>query len=333
MNLKPVHEQVVVLTGASSGIGLATAHAFAEKGARLVLVARNAAALETVAAELRAKGGQAEVCTVDIADPHAAERIAATAMAAFGRVDTWVNDAAAAVYGRLDQVPEADHRRVFEVGYWGTVRGSLKAIELMRARGGALINVGSVLSERAILQQGPYCAMKHALRGFTDALRAETIEAGHPVSITLIKPAAIHTPYPEHARNYMDKPGTVPPINYDPRLVARAIVFAAEHPRRELTVGGNGLMISKIGNIFPGAMDFMQAAFLTPAQKIDKEPPAGVNDNLYEPRADGRIENEQGGYVRRTSLWLEAQMYPARAVGVIGAGVLAVALLATAKRR
>jgi len=332
VQLKPIHEQVVVLTGASSGIGLATARMAAKQGARLVLVARNGEALDQVAAELRANGGHAEVCVADIADANSAERIAETALSAFGRVDTWVNDAATAVYGRFDEVPEADHRRIFDVGYFGTVRGSLKAIELMKERGGALINIGSILSGRAILQQGMYSAMKHAVRGFTDALRTEVMEAGQNVSVTLIKPAAINTPYPEHARNYMDKPGSLPPVIYAPELVAKAIVFAAQHPKRELTVGGNGFVIEMVGTHFPGLMDAGQALFGTRAQQTDTPPPAGVNDNLYEPRADGRTENAQGNAVRRQSLFLDAQLYPLRAAGAVGAGLLAAALLATRRR-
>ena len=332
MQLKPIHEQVVVLTGASSGIGLATARMAAKQGARLVLVARNGEALDQVAAELRANGGHAEVCVADIADANSAERIAETALSAFGRVDTWVNDAATALYGRFDEVPEADHRRVFDVGYFGTVRGSLKAIELMKERGGALINVGSILSGRAILQQGMYSAMKHAVRGFTDALRTEVMEAGQNVSVTLIKPAAINTPYPEHARNYMDKPGSLPPVIYAPELVAKAIVFAAQHPKRELTVGGSGFIIEMVGTHFPSLMDVGQALFGTRAQQTDTPPPTGVNDNLYEPRADGRTENAQGNAVRRQSLFLDAQLYPLRAAGALGAGLLAAALLATRRR-
>ncbi len=333
MQLKSLNEQIVVITGASSGIGLATAEAAAVRGAGLILVARNGEALEEISARLNAKGGRVEFVAVDIADADAPDRIADAALTRFGRVDAWVNDAAAATYGTLAETPEEDHRRVFDVGYFGTVRASLRAVELLKYRGGALINVGSILGTRAMMLQGPYSAMKHAIGGFTDALRSEVIEARLPVSITLIKPGAMATPYPEHARNRLKKPARIPPIEYDPRLVARAILFCLEHPRREITVGGVGRFIEVFGNAFPALTDFGIALIGRRSQQIDQSPPEGVSDNLYEPRTDGRIETVQDVYVRRTSLSLEAQLRPLQAAAAIGAGVLAAVVMASARRR
>ncbi len=328
MKLKPLSEQVIVITVASSGIGLATAQTRAARGAKLVLVARSEDALEAVAARL---GAVAVIA--DIADADTPDRIAEAALQAYGRVDTWVNNAAAALYAKHVETTEAEHRRVFDVGYFGTVRGSLRAVELLRERGGALINTGSVLSERAIPMQGTYSAMKHAVRGFTDSLRMELEEEGLPISVTLIKPNGLDTPYSEHARNKMDKPATVPPITYDPRLAAEAILFAAENPKRELTVGGNGLMVSKLGNAFPGLMDKAMEAIGIQAQQTDQRPPAGVNDNLFQGRANGRIDSDQDGYVRRTSLWLQAQMHPVAATAIISAAVAGLALAISPPRR
>lgn len=334
VKLRPLEEQTLVITGATSGIGLAAAQMAAARGARLVISARNADALEKVAADLRSGGGQVEIVAADIGDADSADRIAEVAVRAYGRVDTWVNDAAAALYGRLDEIAIEDHRRVFEVGYWGTVRGSLAAVRLLRGEGGALINLGSVLSERSMILQGAYSAMKHAVRGFTDALRMELETDGVPISVTLIKPTGMNTPYPEHARNYMAKAARIPPVVYDPRLVARAILFAAETPRREITVGGTGLMISKLGTLMPRAMDLGMESAGEAAQQTDERPAPEAYDNLYEPREDGRIESEQDIAVRRSSLWLEAQLRPGLTAALLaGAGIAAAAWAGGAPRR
>lgn len=328
--LKPLHDQVIVLTGASSGIGLATAEAAAKLGARLVLVARNGDALDRVATKL---GKRVVAVIADIAEAESAERIAETALTAFGHVDTWVNAAAAAIYGNLTETTEADHRRVFDVGYFGTVRASLKAVELLSNRGGALINVGSVLGERTIVLQGTYSAMKHALRAFTDALRMEVEAEGRPIAVTLIKPAGMNTPYPEHARNLTGSPVRIPPIVYDPRLAATAILHAAQHKTRELTVGGVGIPLQKLSNLFPRLTDLGMEMVGKAIQHIDQPPEPDAVDNLHHPRPDGRIDSNQDIYVRRTSLWLAAQMNPVRAAGAVGAGILAAMMLAAGRRR
>ena len=334
VQLKPLSEQVIVITGGSSGIGLATAEAAAEQGARLVIAARNRPALDEVADRLRATGAEVAVCDGDVATRDDVDRIAQTAIDRFGRIDTWVNDAAAAIFGKVEEVTIEDHRRVFEVGYWGTVYGSLAAVKHLRRSGGALINLGSVLSERTMILQGPYSAMKQAVRGFTDALRMELETDDAPISVTLIKPTGMNTPYPEHARNYMERAARIPPVVYDPRLVARAILFAAETPRRELTVGGTGLMISKLGSLLPRAMDLNMEVTGESMQQTDQVPPPQRYDNLYEPREDGKIESDQDIYVRRSSLWLEAQMRPGLTTALLGGiGLLAAALRSDVPRR
>ncbi len=173
--------------------------------------------------------------------------------------------------------------------------------------------------------------MKHAVKGFTEAFRTEVEADGLPISVTLIKPAAMHTPFPEHARNLTGHPITLPPVIYDPRLSAKAILFAAEHPRRTLSVGGTGVLATVLAVHFPRATDLMLEKFGEAVQTFDKPAPADRDDNLYEARASA-IESEQDTYVRRQSLWLEAQLHPAVAVGAAG---LAVASLigAFARRR
>lgn len=331
--LKPLSQQTIVITGASSGIGLTTARMAALRGASVVMVARNEAALEEAAEAIRRADGKAAVCAADVSDSDYAERVGDAADRAFGGFDSWINDAAVALYAPVEEVTEEEHRRVFDVGYFGTVNGSLYAARKLRERGGgAIINVGSVLSHRAVPLQGSYSAMKHAVMGFTDALRMELARAEAPISVTLIKPNGIDTPYPEHARNKMDKPAAIPPIRYHPDLVAQAICFACETPRRELLVGGQGLMITQIGQMFPGVSDKVMEAFMgETAQSSDVPPEPGAEDNLFEPREDGRQRSNQGGYVRKRSYALEAQMHPA-ATALAGLGAAAVgtaALLAS----
>ena len=334
ITLKPLSQQRIVVTGATSGIGLAIAEAASAAGARLMLVARNETALREIQQRLEQAGGQVGILAIDVADADYAERLVAAAISQMGGFDTWVNNAAAATYGTLAQTPIEDQRRVFDVGYWGTVNGSLAALAHLRNRGGAIINIGSVLSDRAMILQGPYSAMKHAVKGFTDALRTEVQRDALPISITLIKPSAMHTPYPDHARNRMDTPAKLPPLIYDPRLVARAVLFASQTPRRELTVGGFGAGAA-IGNLFaPSLLDLAMVAFGTRAQQSERAPPPGTADNLYAPRVDGAIESQEPQHVRRQSLWLEAQMRPLAALGLAGAGLgLLVAGVAAARLR
>ncbi len=236
--LKPLREQTIVVTGGSSGNGLATAREAVTRGAAVVLAARNGEALEAIRQEIVGNGGRAAIVVADVANAADVERIADTAVAEFGGFDSWVNDAAAATYGSVEEVSLQDHRRIFDVNYFGVLQGSLVALRHLRARGGgAIVNLGSVLSDRAMILQGPYSASKHAVQAATDALRMELERDRAPISVTLIKPGSIATPYPEHARNYMDAPPRLPPLLYDPALVADAILFACENPRRQLYVG------------------------------------------------------------------------------------------------
>lgn len=324
--LKPLAEQVMVITGASSGIGLATARRASEAGAKVVLVARNSEALDEIATSIGNRGGQAIVVDADTADPDTAERVAARAIEAFGGFDTWVNNAATSVYARLEDMTLEEHRRVFDVGYFGYVQGSLAAARHLRGKGGAIINVGSVLSDRAVMVQGAYSAMKHAVKGFTDAFRME-IEQGDPsISVTLIKPNGIDTPYPEHARNKMGRPATIPPVVYEPALVAKAICFAAENRKRMLTVGGGGLLLTAFAPLVPGLADKgMEAGFDEKMQSTDTPPAPGTNDNLFEPREDGRINSNQDIAARGSSLYLEAQMRPLTTAAIVGGAVAAAA--------
>jgi short-subunit dehydrogenase len=324
---KPVEEQVVVITGASSGIGLATAHLFAERGARgLVLVARNEDALRKIADDLSRGRTRAIAVAADVSKREELERVARTAIDTFGGFDTWVNDAAVALYGNLTEIPMDDQRQLFDVNYWGVVNGSMIAAEHMRHRGGTIINVGSVLSERTMILQTQYSASKHAVKAFTDGLRMELENQGAAVAVTLIKPSSIDTPYVEHARNYLDRENAVPPPAYDPHLVGKAIMFAAEHQRREITVGFGGWVIGAMGKVAPRLVDKAMEWTGYGSQTTDQPERPGMRDNLYQARQDGDMYSSLPGEPRKTSLLLEAQLHPfvtAAILAGVAAGVAA----------
>jgi len=322
IHLKPLAEQVIVITGASSGIGLATARRAAGLRARLVVAARNNEALDELVVAINNKGGKAIPVAVDMADDGAAAQIAARAVEEFGGFDTWVNAAAVSMLAPLTEVTLDEHRRIFDVGYFGYVQGTLAAVAHLRDKGGAVINVGSILSNRAVPLQGPYSAMKAAVMGFSDALRMELENDGAPISVTLIKPSAIDTPYIEHARNKLGAPAKPPPppaMLYDAELVAKAICFAASRPRRSLTVGGSGLMMTALAPFQPRLTDlFLEEMLDEEGQTGDTPPAPDAYDNLFEARADGRTASNQDHAVRSTSLYLEAQMHPLATAALVG---------------
>jgi short-subunit dehydrogenase len=316
--LKPIRDQVIVITGASSGIGLATARAAAKAGARLVLVARNEAALAEVERDIRAAGGAATHVVADVGRRDALQKAADVAVERFGGFDTWVNDAGLSIWGRLEEVGDEDHHRLFDTNFWGVVHGSLIAVEHLKRRGGALVNLGSVASDVALPLQGMYSASKHAVKGFTDALRMETEAAGYPISITLVKPAAIDTPFPQHARNYTGREPKLPPPVYRPEEVAHAILHAAAHPRRDIYVGGGGKAMTAIGKYAPRALDWFGERRAI-GQQLRDEPPRNPEGALYRPGRDGRARGDHPGHVMKTSLYTRAALHPGAAMlGLVG---------------
>ena len=327
INLKPLSDQVVVLTGGTSGIGLVTAHMLARRGARLFLIARNEQALLTVCTDIRAQGGVVDYAVADVADARALRDASAHAVARFGGIDSWVNDAGAFIYGRFDAVTLEDQRRLFDVVYWGTVHGSLIAVEAMGEAGGAIVNIGSVLGEIAIPYQGAYCAAKFAVKGFTEAFRREILATRQPISMTLIKPAAINSPFTDHARNRLGSPGTRnPPPAYDPHLVAQAIAHACEKPVRDLAIGGAGGISLVVANaLAPRLMDWASARFGRATMTTEDPGDPAMRDNLYEPREDLGDSSSLRPLTRKTSVALEVQLHPGASL-FLAAGVAALAV-------
>ncbi|MFC7543936.1 SDR family oxidoreductase [Siccirubricoccus deserti] len=284
--MKPLSRQTIVITGATSGIGLATTRMATERGAAVVLAARNEDALRRLAEEIRGRGGRVEYQVADVADPVQVDAVAAMAVKAFGGFDSWINDAGAFIYGRMEDVSLTDQRRLFDVTYWGVVHGTLAAARHLRERGGAIVNVGSVLGDRAIALQGPYCAAKGAVRNATDAFRMDFEGEGLPISVTLIKPGPIDTPFMEHARNATGTKGTRnPPPAYHPRVAARAILHACETPVRDLYVGTAGWLTSLGGALAPRLDAPAPDRSAAPRTGPGAAPPAGCRAPATRPSA------------------------------------------------
>jgi len=335
VDLKPLGEQVIVVTGATSGNGLAIVRRAAKAGAAIVAVARNESALRDLASELGRNGTRIATCVADVADRSAVERAAGMAIERFGGFDSWVNNAGVGTYGTLEDVPLEDHRRLFDVNYFGTLHGVLVAAEHLRTRGGAIVNVGSILGDRAIVEQGPYCATKHAVEALTETLRMELEREGAGISVTLVKPGAIDTPYPEHARNYMGTTPRLPPPLYVPDVVADAVLFACAHPRRTIYAGGGGYLASLAARMAPRITDRIMELIGAPMQQKPGDPidPSRA-DNLYQPREDA-LRGSQDVAARKHSLAVQVQKLPpvVALTGLAGLVVSGVALAVKAGRR
>jgi short-subunit dehydrogenase len=332
MKLKPLSQQVILITGATSGIGLTTAREASRKGAKLVLVARNREALEKLTNELNASGNKAIFSEADVSDEEALQRAADKAQAEFGGIDTWVNNAGVSIYGKITEISMEDHRRLFETNFWGVVLGSRIAVKHLSDRGGAIINVGSVLSDRAISLQGTYSASKHAVKGFTDALRMELEIDKLPISVTLIKPSAIDTPYTQHAKNYMEEEASVPPPVFAPELVAEAILHCAENSVRDFTVG-EGKILGAMGQIAPRLMDKMMEKDMSDRQKKDEPKPSSRPDGLYQSQSALQERGDYEGLVLENSLIQQVKLHPLLAgAALLGGGIALTALLSNRKK-
>jgi short-subunit dehydrogenase len=296
LRLRPLAEQVIVITGATSGVGLTTARMAARRGAKVVLAARDAPALARLAQEITGAGGQALAVPTDVGVQAQVAALGHAAVARFGRIDTWINNAGITIYGRHDQVPLADEERLFQTNFWGVVHGATVALTLMRQHGGAIVNLGSILSTQAVPLQGMYAASKHAVKGFTDALRMEIERDGVPVSVTLVHPAAIDTMLTNHARNYMRHETELPAPLFAPEVVAEAILHAACHSQRDIHIGAAARLAALGANLAPGFLDkLMELALFRLQRKAVQLAPPGRRDSLY--ASNGReLQQRLGGH-------------------------------------
>ena len=327
MQLKPIDQQVVVLVGASSGIGRETALQFARRGARVVVAARSAPGLQSLVQEIRGAGGSAAAVTADVAELDQVQAIAERAVAEYGRIDTWVHLAAVALYATFVQTTPEEFKRVVDVNLMGQVYGAMVALpHLRRAGGGALIHVSSVEAKRAFPFHSAYAAAKHGVDGFVEAMRVELQREGVPVSVTQILPASINTPlFTKACTKIGVKPMGAPPI-YQPNVVADAILYAAEHPVRDVIVGGSARAIIQGQQLSPALMDAVLARVGFEAQMTDEPRGEDTPNNLYEPVPEyDRVEGDFSDQARPVSLYTSLQTHPQ-----LRNVMLAGALLATA---
>lgn len=327
MKLRNIDEQVMLITGATSGIGLTTARMAAEQGAQLMLVARNEDELARLQNEINNNGGRAIHYAADVADERSLRDAAMKAINEFGRIDTWVNNAGVAIYGKLTDVSEEDSRKLFDTNFWGVVAGSRVAVEHLRERGGALINVGSEVSDSPVPLIGMYAASKHAVKGFTDALRMELESDKLPVSVTLIKPTAIATPFPENAKNYMPFEPQVPQPVYAPELVAEAIIYCAQYPTRDFFVGEMAAMNSAMATYAPRLHDKLLESMAESMQNSGEPPVVNRRDGLHGTNSQLRERFSTDRFVMETSVYQKAKMHPFLTAGLIAGGGIAIATL------
>ena len=327
IELKPLDQQVIVVTGASSGIGLATVRAAAKAGAKVMLAARDGDALAGICRDIEAEGGTADHLTTDVGEQDQVEALASRTIDRFGGFDTWVNNAGVGLISTVDKMSSEDHHALFRVNYFGLVYGSIAAVNHFRKRGtaGALINVGSVVGDMPMPLSVAYSATKHAVKGFTDGLRVEIMQEELPISVTLIKPSSIDTRFFDHAKSEMGGLGKAPGPQYAPEVVAEAILYAAQHPKRHFPVGATAIVGPAAEQLAPGLVDRRQAALrIEDLVDFGREPTA---QSLREVPEEGE-ERSRSGHGRSYSLSTSAQTHPSIATGVIGTSLVLAGFLA-----
>ena len=276
--------EVVVITGASAGVGRATARNFARHGARIALLARGTDGLEAAQREVQELGGTAIVIPVDVANPEQVEAAAARVEIDLGKIDIWINNAMASVFSPIKEMTPEEFRRVTEVTYLGYVYGTLAALKRMLPRDrGVIVQVGSALAYRGIPLQSAYCAAKHAVQGFCDSLRCELLRDNSGVRLTMVQLPALNTPQFGWVKSRLPrKAQPVPPI-FQPEVAAEAIYFAAHNPRREFYVGAPSVAVISINKLAPGLLEYILARTGYDSQQYDGAEDPNRPNNLWQP--------------------------------------------------
>ncbi len=319
--------EVVVVTGASSGVGRATVRSFARRGATLGLIARGRDGLEGAAKEVDSEGGRAVILPADVASWDEVEAAANRAEAELGPVDVWVNNAMTSVFAPFREVSADEFRRVTEVTYLGVVHGTMAALRRMLPRDrGAIVQVGSALAYRSIPLQSAYCGAKHAVRGFTDSLRCELLHDRSNVRLTMVQLPALNTPQFDVVLSRLPrKAQPVPPI-YQPEVAAEAIVWASEHARREVWVGGTTVGTIAADKLAPRLLDRYLGKTGFDSQQTDQPADPGRPSNLWEPvpgdlGAHGDFDRR--AHPRSFQLWATTHRALAALAGAAGTAAIA----------
>jgi short-subunit dehydrogenase len=325
----PLNEQVVVITGASSGIGRETAIHFGRSGATVVAAARNEVALRELTLEVERAGGRALPVICDVADWEQVTDLAREALSVYGRIDTWVNNASVSIFGLLEDMSIEEIERVMQVNFMGVVHGCKAVLPHMRQRGtGTIINVGSAVSYRAVPLQTPYASSKHAVKAFTDGLRMELEHENANINVTLIAPASINTPFFANARTKMGVRGRpIPPV-LEPHLVAEAILSAAAQPKRDIFVGSTGKVMA-LGEAFsPAMVDRMMLSGDMIFRQQQADAPPAPHDNLFSPvPGPGSVSGEWQELASAHSPFTRAmELHPTQRRMVLGAAALGLVL-------
>jgi short-subunit dehydrogenase len=329
LKLKPIAQQTMVITGATSGIGLAIARKAARRGAKLLIAARCESDLRNAQAELRALTPHMHWVAADVGEEAGVRRIADAAMQQFGGLDTWVNNAGVGIYGAALDVPLADQERLFRTNYWGVVHGATIAAKHLRSRpgGGALITIGSIVSDIPAPLMASCAASKHAVKGLIDTLRGELADERAPVSVTLVKPSGIDTPFDTHARNRLPYAAQLPTPLYSPEIVADAVLYAAQHKVREITAGGSGRILISAVRAAPKLADSWLPALMIPKQQDRRRQPL-KNDSLDRPFGDNTVHADHGRPIKFDA-FMAARTHPRLSLALLGVGLGAAWLAAS----
>ncbi len=331
IQLKPIDNQVVVIVGASSGIGRETALRFARKGAKVVVSARSEPGLLSLTKEIHQLGGDATHVVADVSVFEQVQAIATQAIAVYGRIDTWVHAAATAVFSTFEHLTPEEFKRVIDVNLMGQVYGAMVALPHLKREGqGALIHISSMEGRRALPFQSAYSSSKHGVEGFLESLRVELQHEGIPISVTSVKPSVINTPFYNKGKTKLGvKPTGILPY-YEPSLVADAILHVAEHPTRDFIVGDVGKVLDVLQRVSPGLVDALLVAVGFQLQKTDEQKAEDGSNNLYEPAPEyDTVEGDFGHLiVPSVTDWVDRHI-PAWGTATAGVlGVVGIALLA-----